>query len=155
MMQSETKTIGSTEYEVTQLPSGRGRKLLLRLVRIVGPAVGELLKGGEAGTATLASVSAEGLSAAVGELAARLGEDDFEYAVKELASSTKVRVDGGGLVPLASVLDLHFAGAYGEMLSWLAFALEVNFRSFFSGLGSLVAPTLGAKAKSQSPSPQA
>jgi hypothetical protein len=152
MIQSETRTIGGDEYEVTQLPSGRGRKLLLRLLRIVGPAIAELVKDGTS-SVKLSDVSADGLAAALQELAARLTEDDFEYAVRELTSGTKVRIAGGPAVKLETVSELHFAGNYGAMLSWLGFALEVNFRSFFGGLGSLVPPGLAEKARSASPSP--
>lgn len=153
MIQAETRTISGDEYEVTQLPSGRGRKLLLRILRVVGPALAELVRGGDG--VKLSEVGADGLASAMQELAARLTEDDFEYAVRELAGATKVRIGGGDPTKLETIIDLHFAGEYGAMLQWLAFALEVNYRSFFDGLGSLVQPLHSAKAKSASPSPGA
>lgn len=73
-------------------------------------------------------------------LTANLTEKDFDHFCDLFAGSTVVK--GGQYAEdaepqLDNLFAEHFADNYFEMVQWLQFALEVNFRSFF----------LGAKAK--------
>jgi len=49
----------------------------------------------------------------------------------ELAKATVVVLDAEREPQLDRIFDDHFAGRYDQMLQWFAFALEVNFRSYF------------------------
>ncbi len=138
-LRSERRTIGEHEYEVTQLPSSKGRRLLVRLFKVLGPAFGELTAGG---AKNVDEVDSGALARAIQELALRITSDDLEDVVQELARTTRIRM-GDKEPELASVMELHFAGRYDELIRWLAFALEVNYGSFFGGLAGL-RPRAGA-----------
>jgi len=120
---TESKRFGSHVYTVTQLNAVTGRKALLRLMKIVGPAFEAGLRGGDAsGYVAVANA---------------LPESELEYFCDLLAAQTTVR--GGEYAEesapqLDKVFAMHFADDYFEMFQWLGFALEVNFASFFRGL---------------------
>lgn len=122
---TESKRLGSHIYTVTQLNAVTGRRALLRLSKILGPAFTEGLRGGQA-----ASYSA---------IASNLTENDLDYFCDLLSAQTSVR--GGEYAEAAEpqldkVFAEHFADNYFELLEWLSFALEVNFSSFFRGLAT-------------------
>lgn len=120
MRKQESDTIGEHTYTVTQLGALQGRVAATRLARIVGPLMGS---AGDAG-------------AALGRLAGALHEDDVNYFCDLLAPLTTVSGGAyGSKAPrLQDIFDAHFAGHYFEMAKWLAFALKVNFGSFFDDL---------------------
>jgi len=133
---SESKQIGKHRYTVTQLDAVRGSKAALRLAKVVGPA--------------LSAYSGEDAeSKAISALLSNLEEKDFDYLRETLSSATTVA--GGKYGEREPALDdvfaVHFAGNYGEMIGWLAFAVKVNFASFFSGVGELLS-ALGSASPS-------
>lgn len=150
MLQTESRTIGSTTYHVRQLGAGDARRLLVRLTKAVGPVLGAVLEEAAGssnvpvpkdakGLAALSgfAVSRKGISRALQELSVRLTESDLEFAVKLLGGTTEIETDAGKQVPLTlERQELHFAGRMGEMFRWLAFALEVNYRDFFPVAGT-------------------
>lgn len=127
MINTVTKTIGETSYAVSQLGALQGREALRRLAAIAGPAI----EGGE--------------TVFFGKLVASIQKDDLEYFCNLFAKSTIL----DGKVPLASTFDVHFAGNYGDMLEWLIFAMEVNFKSFLDGVLKRMAGALVAAAPAQ------
>lgn len=152
----EERRIGGATYRVTQLGFGAGRPALIRFARMVAPAVAEL--AGAVGSLTAASAGAALLETAIdGE---RLGrafvafldratEDEIAWLCETFAGRTLVRLDGSpAFVPLADVMEIHFAGKYRDALAWIRFALEVNFADFFAGLdtGGAAATLLSPKA---------
>ena len=143
MLESSTRKIGDTAYRVTQLQAVKGRKLLVKLLKALGPAA-EAITDAQSGN--------------VGALLAKLTENLDETLVDELcdvfAASTEYELASGKWVGLgeAGIFGLHFAGKYGEMAKWLAFAVEVNYGSF---LGDLLKGGPGAQSAaltSQTPS---
>ena len=150
-LETKSKEIGDRgyTYHVTELPSKKGRALLVRLIKTLGPVFGQLISGmkpraggssklpakGAAGSA-LASINGQSISRALAELAARLTEADLEHVCQVLGEHTEISDRDNPdnrkkLTPGAQ--EFHFAGRYLEMFEWIAFGLEVNFSDFFSG----------------------
>jgi len=137
----QEKEIGGNTYVVTQFGAKVGRTVLFRLTKILGPALGGLVKGGFSGAA---------IGTAIQAFAETAREDDFAYLCDQFAASTTVKkpITATGAkeikVDLAKVFDEHFRGHYGDMVLWLAFAVEVNFASFFPEISS-GAPEIAAR----------
>lgn len=120
---TESRAIGASTYEVTQMGALQGRKVLTRLLKIVGPAY--------------AMVSTKGVEAALSEVVTNLSEDDTEYFCAAFEPLTTVTV-GDKKPRLSGIADIHFAGDYMSLIEWLVFCFEVNFSSFFRDLKSAV-----------------
>ncbi len=125
MRPPQTKEISGTKYTVTPLATSAGLKMLTLLLRVLGPSVKDIKSFGDMKTAVLAGI---------GSLAERLEDVDVQTIVHTLAGSTKVGTDPNKQPLLSAVFELHFAGDYLPLFQWLAFALEVNFGSFFREL---------------------
>lgn len=147
----ETKEINGSTYEVTQFGALVGRQVLLRLTKMIGPALAGLSKGG---------FNEQGLASALETWTANLSPDDFDYLCDQFAKCTKVKqsLTTGQVIDLDldKQFDSHFAGNYGTMILWLRFAIGVNYSSFLgeitSGLGDLLG-ALGIRKASGSKSP--
>ena len=125
MITPKTRLIGKNTYTVTPLSAIPGRRVFVRLAKVLGPAVA---KG--------ASVKGDDSQATIEAFAGLMGalsEDDIDFFCDTFAASTTVRLNGKE-PDLAGIFDLHFAGNYLEMFRWLAFCVEVNFGDFFAGL---------------------
>lgn len=118
--ETKTKTIKSTQYDMRQFGALQGRKVLARLLQTVGPAIGAI--GGSPEAALALAIS-------------KFDSDTVDYLCDSFAPFTTIHVNGKGIA-LEAVFNVHYAGNYGEMLQWLAFALEVNYASFFADLFS-------------------
>lgn len=156
MQNSERSTIGGATYEVTKLPYTPGKRLLLRLYKVAGPAFGQGLAGALEGARTLRDLlnaqTGVALGRAVGTLAETLTEEAFDEIVSLLADYTRVSLKAGEWMPLKSVLEVHFAGPPPEFFQWVGFALKVNYSGFFSEqgpLGPLLARAKAAAAKAR------
>lgn len=133
--ETKKKRIGAFTYHVTQLDAKSGSRALLRLLKIAGPALEAGEKGGETAAGT--------------KLVEMLSEKDFDYFCELLAGQTTVTggsYDEDAEPALDNLFDQHFASNYLDMFAWLAFALEVNFGSFFVGVVAKLA-AMAAKAK--------
>ncbi len=156
MISTRERKIGAHTYRVSQLGAKAGRSMLLRLIKMVGAGAAAGISGlGYGAAASVEELIARGSGDAIGELLKRLEETEVNAILDELAKHTEVIVDDKHAPVLFEIFDMHFAGAYDEMIAWARFALEVNFASFFagsSGFGSAIKNLL-AKAKSLSTSP--
>ncbi len=121
-MDSYKKTIGASQYEVTLLPAKKGAKVLAKLPKLQG-----IVSGG-------------------------ISDEDLDFLCDTFAATTQVlQASAKGVMPLKDVFDLHFSGKYSEMLQWVAFCVEVNFKDFFpAGLGDMVAGALTKVSESLS-----
>lgn len=127
MIETHDRVISGQVYKITQHGAKEGRKVLARLVQILGKPVAALADG-------------EGLNAlvnAVGAFVAGLTPAEVDYFCDTFAPKTVVQMDGAP-VNLHGVFDLHFAGQYGDMLDWLVACIEVNYASFFVALRARV-----------------
>lgn len=147
MIEKKTKSIGGKNYEVYELGAKKGRQVLTRLLRLLGPALGGMSEGKGDAEARIAS--------ALGKLVESLTDADTDYFCDTFAAVTNVEMEGR--MPLLSdVFDLHFKADYLNMFKWLAFCFEVNFGSFLAGLGGPggLAALAGKAAASSSESPK-
>lgn len=166
-LKTETKEIGGVTYVIGQVPATRSVKLLARLGRVLGPAIGEIAKLFEG----VDLKSGKGIAAADIDLsragdvlkALFLGLDDAEIdgLLRELFSNvaaTSATEAGGFLGAFEGDLkkiDAHFSGNVDRLFRVLFASLEVNFGGFFDVLAAL-APRVAAvtgKAKAGAPSP--
>lgn len=125
---TQTKTIDGVAYAVTQLPARRAARLLNRLLRVFGPALGGLA-GAAKGGASLETADLSSVGPVLEGLFARLSEDEQDHLINELLATATV--DGKEVLP---VLDLHFQGRLGALFKLVGFAVKVNFEDFSGGL---------------------
>lgn len=121
MLEASTKRIGETNYKVTQLRAVKGRRLLVKLLKALGPA------------ATAIQDAKDGnVGALLGKLTGSLDEDLVDELCDTFAGCTEFDLGNGKWIGLGETgqFDLRFAGKYGDMVKWLTFALEVNYGSF-------------------------
>lgn len=136
-LRTDDRVIGDCTYRVTQLGAIQGQKVMVRLANVLGRAGA---KGGD-------------LAAKLAGIASSLSEEDMTFLCNAMAERTLIQgSEYKGLTKLQDVFDMHFAGRYLEMLRWLAFALEVNFGSFFRGLGARAEEALAGLDSSKSDS---
>lgn len=133
LLPTGSRTIGDRTFVVTALPTTHGRRLFFRLIKICGPSVSKFLASLE-GVTDLRKVDASVLASAAEELIRNLDESAFNDFYETFAQHTQVSTDSGGQVPFSKVAVNVFAADYGSMVKWLAFCLEFNFASFFTGL---------------------
>lgn len=128
MFKVEERKIGDSTYKVSQLGAIKGRSVMLRLTKCLGPALVGL-------------ASRETLKASIPDLLANMDieEEDLTYFCDSFAEKTFVVTPDGKMPRLDNVFDLHFAGRYMEMIQWLGFCLEVNYAGFFRGAADRVA----------------
>lgn len=126
MRANKTKKIGNHTYEVTQLGAVEGRRVLAKLGQLMGGVVGSLAAGGKADPVKAFQSFTEALS-----------PESMDYFCDTFTKFTQVHRADGKVLFLKDVFDDHFADNYAEMVEWLVFCLEVNFASFFGGLGGL------------------
>jgi hypothetical protein len=113
----KTHEINGTTYIIQPLVPKTGRKVLMRLIRLFGPAFEAIEKGDPIATLTKA-----------------LTDDEVDFLTDAFIDSTRLQ-KGGGEVPLKGQFDNHFAANYGEMMLWLWACINTNFGSFLEGLG--------------------
>jgi hypothetical protein len=144
----EEKTIGDVTYKVTPLVATKGRKVFLRLLKAVSPAI-----------SSFGGFNSENIDSVLGAIGAALrqmdvSEEDFEYFIQTFTSTTRLVMPDGREPKLEDVFDTHFAQSYGTMFKWLYFCLEVNFGSIPKELGIEIkknAPKEAPKAPEATP----
>lgn len=115
----QVRQIGRFEYRVTPLGARDGCRVLSRLMKMMGRGA---VKGSEL--------------EAIGAILENLEESDLDYFITAFDKYTSVHI-GDKWPGLADIFDAHFVSDYLEMLTWLKFALEVNFGGFFSAVAGL------------------
>lgn len=127
-------------YKLVPLPFGRGRRALMRLVRVMSPILSATFRDGE----QLDKLRM--ISRALEVLPQSLSDDDVTFFAKEFGDCSSY-LDGSKWVPLLPAKqEQHFAARYLAFLRWLSASIKLNFGNFFSGVMSgsvglnLVAP---------------
>jgi hypothetical protein len=149
MFQTKDRIIGDNTYRVTQLPTGEGRRILVKLVKVIGPAISvmveELGDGKDAPTILDSEMSSVG--EAIRLFLDRVEQTDLDDLVTTFGRFTVVLI-GDKVLPLSlEMQELHFSGKYLEMFKWLAFCLEWNYSDFFAS-SKIVAATVAGFKKS-------
>lgn len=153
--------IDGVKYSVTQLTGWKSVKMLPRLGRALGPAFGKLMGGlAQNGEFSLDRKVTFGLVAgsigpALVDLFERLTENELEGIARVLLETATFTDESGRTAHLLPVFDIHFQGKPASVLRLLAFAIEVNYGSFFDVAVALARPYMTkATASSEiSPSP--
>lgn len=142
----DRKTIGDSTYEVTQFGAKKGRSVLLRAFKMLGPAAGAIAE------------DQSKLANAVDVLARSATEEDLDYLCDECAKCTKLIQVGtfNGTEkeisqPLSESFDSHFRGRYLEMIQWLVFSLQHNFASFLGEMQNVSKGPLAAFVTTKTP----
>ncbi len=129
MVETKFKEIDGARYGVSQLPAMRGLRMFNRLTRVLGPAL----------TKAAAADGLGSLPDALLLLTEKLSDDELEAITRELLYNATQNE-----APLMSLFDTLMAGKTGTVLKLLAFAVEVNYASFFDALRSAVGKRLAA-----------
>lgn len=148
---SQSKTIGEHLYTVRMLPARRATRMLSKLSRMLGPALGQLAEGRKISELLDTKVEGQGFSRAVAALFAHVDENAVDEILMDLAEVSSVE----GLGPLKPIYDAHFMGKQGALMSWAAFALGVQYADFFAAATAAIAEAearKGAANKAESQS---
>lgn len=121
------KDINGRRYETPKLAAKAGRKLLLRLTKVVGPFIAVGSAGGG-----LTSIDARALVSAL----EGASEEELEHVLSVLTAKAQVEVSPDRKLPLRTetAQDEVWAGNYGEMMEFMVWALGANFEGFFDML---------------------
>lgn len=139
------KVIAGTRYKVTLLGAKQGRGMLVRLVKLLGPATAAFVEGTLHAKGGLTASVATGAADAIREITTRITEAEFASLSDELAKYTAVCIDNEHEPQLDRIFEEHFVGRYDVLLQWFAFSLEANFSSFLGGYGSADSKTLAQR----------
>jgi hypothetical protein len=138
-------------YKLTQLGALEGRRIWLRLLKVLVHPIRSLATAGRLNESALVdalALAVENLDEATAEAL---------YIAFGKACSVRVVNEAGEKWPTLEgvVFDNHFAGNYVAMSQWLGQCVVLNFGNFIGGnsLGSL--SDLLQKAGGRSPSPKA
>jgi hypothetical protein len=141
-MESQSKTIEGRTYTVTQYTALRALDVFELVSPVLAPAFAKLAGAGQEAD----------IGPAIEALVARLGGGKLRQLANALLEPVQV-TENNRIRNMLDGFDIAYAGRLGEVFQVLAFAVEVQFGSFFSGwVRSGVAPTAPA---SSSPSASA
>jgi hypothetical protein len=127
-----SKRIGDTTYHVTPLTTSESLGAAVRVANTLGPAVKLLSTGGVV---------------AFGQVLSDLKQEDIEFFTSMFRPVSVVEVKGKRLA-LDAVYEDFFAANLGALFDWLAFCIEVNFKSFFPKIAALVSKQSSGDAES-------
>lgn len=117
-MKTATETINGKEVTIVLLGALDGIKMTTQLSKVIFPAIAALTGKGKEDN------SAADFKELVMNALESLEDVDLATIIKKL-------FDGSTADDFPIKADDYFAGNYGELVDYLAFALEANFGSFF------------------------
>jgi len=128
MIETKEETINGKTYITTQFMATQGLKLQIRLGKVIGPAIGQLVGDNENAMGNFLTIIFE-----------KMDEEETLKLIKDLMRNTKVNNQD-----LTKVFDEVFAGQYMDLFDVIAFIIRVNYGSFFAlgGFGSLLTKIL-------------
>lgn len=115
-----TTRIGDTNYRITALSATEGRRVYLRLIKVLAPGLAKLpsLKDAENGDKLLGVV--------IGSLDG-LDEGTLDMFCELFGKASEIQTGDNTWVTLADgAFGEHFAGKYGEMTQWLIACIKAN-----------------------------
>lgn len=138
MIQSTTKTFGDLAFTTSTFPARRAFKLLARLLKLAGPAIGGL-KGVSLQT------DLEDVLPAIGAALSDLDADGVSALALELLSMTQVNMAGTSVdFAREEAVDLVFSGRLRTYVDVLLWVVRWNFQDFLKG--AVAAPSALAPA---------
>jgi hypothetical protein len=144
------KNIGAHKYEMNMMPPRKSHRLLVKLVKMIGPSLGPVfdmffdkVKSSGVKNVMDQEIGAAFFTKAIGNLCDDLDNVILDEIIDALADTT--HVDGKHLKPN---FDAHFLGNLGEMYQWLAWGMSVQWGKSLTGLVELMPlPTEGQEEK--------
>lgn len=126
---STEREINGRKYRLTALAAGPGRRMMIRLMKVIGPGLAATLKAAGGGSLLQADTSV--LADGVTELCKNLSEDEFDSICKIFLEKTEVQGEKGWTtIPEYDA----FAADYGSLMLLLAAHIDHNYSSFFGVL---------------------
>lgn len=127
-LKDDERTIDGLRVKTSQFPAMRSFRLMAKLVKAIGPALGALTKL-DPGTQ---------IQDVGGELAGAFGAidpDEAERLVPMILERTSVSIEDGKFMQLTSngAIDLAFNGRLKTLFATLAFVLQMNYADFMPG----------------------
>ena len=119
--------IGQFVYKIQQLGTKESRKVMLRVLKAIGPAITVAGNGDSSERMFLFGF---------GKLCETLSDADLDFLCDTFARATMfspVEEPEKAWV-LAQKFDEHFAGHLGTMFAWLEASLRTNYANFFDDL---------------------
>lgn len=145
-MQTVTKTIDGIRFEVTKFMGREGFKIKIKLLKLLGPALGMALgdvKDLSSGIKNL-NITGESIAKAIKMLVETMDEDQFFSFAMRMLASTRIYAkmpDGSENIMNIddSTFDIQFSGKYSTVYKLLAFIIETNYGNFFGegGIGGI------------------
>jgi hypothetical protein len=166
MANKEQKTvIDGVTFQVAPFMAVEGLRLKAHLVRVFGPALGELLggvDGQKVGSIADISLGGDGIAKGLEKLLEQLDEDKFVELVKRLlANVIAIWSESGKSHSIAfaadfeTALELVFTGKLFSIYPLILFVLKVNYPDFFdkvvSGIGRRTRVTLTSETEEPTP----
>ena len=126
-LKTEPVEIDGIKFETTQFPAMAAFRLMARLIKVIGPAMG-VLKGATKDT------TLESLAPALGAALSNVSPDEAQSIALEILKCTTAEV-GGVLIGLTgqAPVDQVFSGRLSMLFKVLAHALKVNYGDFSEG----------------------
>lgn len=118
---AQQKEIDGRVYEVSPLDLRTSRVVLLRLMKLAGPALTEFAKNGQGVLGVMSGAS---------QLFSLLQPEDLDYFCDAFQRVTKMKLPTGSWVPL---VESAFGNDVGTQIKWLLFAVEVNYAKYLKG----------------------
>lgn len=139
MIRSETRTIGGRDTSSTQFPAMRAIPLIVRLGKVVGPALVQLLSGDVDDIETMLKKDVSVITSAITELLFSLQPDGVTKLLRDLLQNTTVTHEGVAidLNSDTSINGVFSGAALVYLVPTVKFVLELNFGDFFVAVASL------------------
>ena len=140
-IETRSKRLGAYDVTVTQFSATRALTLAAKLGRLLGPAIGAIAPLLAGGVDELGKRDVSDLSPALAAAFAAMEDGAVDALVAEVLAGTSVIVadaDGRSVktdLTSRAMIDRAFGADLGGLLAAVGFALEVNYRDFFVGLG--------------------
>lgn len=156
-LKTQSKEIGGDTFTVSQLPMFRALRLLNRIGRAVGPALGHVASAYDASKGDGAPVDGVRVGEAVGRalsaLFGSLSDDELEAITRAMLETAMIE-SNGKTTPLLKSIDLVMQGRILDLFKLLAFAFEVNYGDFFEVVPQLIAAARATEAAPKAEAPQ-
>lgn len=140
---TKSVSIDGKTYNVTPWSGTKAARMLARLVKLLGPALGTLMSSAGSLKGLLdAKTSDVNFSQVFMSLSDRLDDQSFDQLIKELLEGVS---EGPKFV--TDDFDTRFSGEMTTMFKLVKASLEVNYGDFLSVIGKASAVKVGSQAE--------
>ena len=138
-LDQKTKTIAGHVWVVTQFPARPANKYKARILKMVGPAVSELLPAiGSIPDVVDGKISEMAMISAIPKLASQLAQHVDEDVLVDTMVALMAMSTRDTVAVTPELFDIEFAGNDLELYQALWFILQVNYPDFIEWVQSLI-----------------